>query len=152
MELIFKELANKKDILKSYSLLKKNYKKLTIEEFENAVDEMIERNSYRMVAVFISNQKEKSNKAESEMIAVCGYWISRMLYCGRYLQVSNLYVEESLRSIGIGKKILKYLESVAHANNCQKIVLDSYTENKKSHALYYGEDFYIRGFHFMKDL
>ena len=36
--------------------------------------------------------------------------------------------------------------------NCEKIVLDSFTENKKSHTLYFKEDFHIRGFHFMKDL
>jgi GNAT superfamily N-acetyltransferase len=75
-----------------------------------------------------------------------------MLYCGRYLQASNLVVDENFRARGAGKQILNYLENKARDLGCDKMVLDSYTENKKSHSLYFGEDFYIRGFHFMKDL
>ena len=115
---------------------------MNFNNFENALDEMIVSNDYKMVAGYI----------DDKMIAVSGYWVSRMLYCGRYLQACNLIVDESFRSRGVGKKILNYLEDKARKLDCDKVVLDSYTENKKSHSLYFGENFYIRGFHFMKDL
>ena len=75
-----------------------------------------------------------------------------MLYCGRYLQISNLVVDKDFRSLGVGENILKYFEEKALKINCNKIVLDSYIENKKSHNLYYRLGFYVRGFHFMKDI
>ena len=142
MELIIKDLETKNAMLETHFLVQQMYKNLDYKAFELALDEMIMRNDYKMVAGFCDNQ----------MIAVSGFWLSRMLYCGRYLQVSNLVVDDNKRNFGVGKKILNYLENKARNLDCNKIVLDSYTENKKSHSLYYGEDFYIRGFHFMKDL
>jgi GNAT superfamily N-acetyltransferase len=115
---------------------------MNYENFELNLDEMILRNDYKMVAGFHGEK----------MIAVSGYWIAKMLYCGRYLQASNLVVDENFRGRGAGKQILNYLENKARNSGCDKMVLDSYTENKKSHSLYFNESFYIRGFHFMKDL
>jgi len=86
------------------------------------------------------------------MVGVSGYFVLLMLYCGRYLQASNLVVDKNYRNKGVGRKIVRYLENKARQLNCHKFVLDSYTENKKSHSLYYSEGFYVRGFHFMKDL
>jgi GNAT superfamily N-acetyltransferase len=142
MQLEIKDLATKNLMIEAFSLIHQMYKKMNYENFEINLDEMILRNDYKMVAGFY-NEK---------MIAVSGYWIAKMLYCGRYLQASNLVVDEEFRSRGIGKQILNYLENKARNLGCDKMVLDSYTENKKSHSLYFGEDFYIRGFHFMKDL
>ena len=126
----------------SYDLLQKMYKKMNFIEFSSALDEMIARNDFKMVGVFL----------DKKMVGVSGYWISFMLYCGRYLQVSSLVVDEDNRSNGIGRIILNYLEEKAKNFNCKKLVLDSYTENKKSHSLYFRQGFYIRGFHFMKDI
>ena len=142
MQLEIKDLVTKNSMIEAFPLIHQMYKKMNYENFEINLDEMILRNDYKMVAGFY-NEK---------MIAVSGYWIAKMLYCGRYLQASNLVVDEEFRSRGIGKQILNYLENKARNLGCDKMVLDSYTENKKSHSLYFGEDFYIRGFHFMKDL
>lgn len=129
-------------MMETFPLIHQMYKKMDYKNFEIAIDEMILNNNYKMVAGYIDNK----------IVAVSGYWIARMLYCGRYLQASNLVVDENFRGRGIGKKILNYLEDKARNLGCDKMVLDSYTENKKSHSLYFNEDFYIRGFHFMKDL
>ena len=142
MDLTIRDLSDKKSMLEAYPLIQQMYQDMNFDKFASALDEMIARNNYQMVAVLNDNK----------IIAVSGYWISHMLYCGRYLQVSNLVVDKNIRSQGIGKKILNYLEDKARDLGCNKIVLDSYTENKKSHSLYFGADFYIRGFHFMKDL
>jgi GNAT superfamily N-acetyltransferase len=142
MSLIIKDLETKNSMMDAFLLIHQMYKKMDYKSFETALDEMILNNNYKIVAGYIDNK----------MVAVSGYYISRMLYCGRYLQASNLVVDENFRGLGVGKKILNYLESKARNLGCNKMVLDSYTENKKSHSLYFNEDFYIRGFHFMKDL
>jgi hypothetical protein len=142
MDIVIKDLETKNMMMEAFPLIHQMYKKMDYKDFERALDEMILNNNYKMVAGF----------HDEKMIAISGYWIARMLYCGRYLQASNLVVDENFRGNGVGKKILNYLENKARKLGCDKMVLYSYSENKKSHSLYFGEDFYIRGFHFMKDL
>lgn len=142
MEIKIRDLTTKEEMLAAFPLVNLMYKKMSESEFSSALDEMINLSNYKMIAAF---EGEK-------MIGVSGYWIASMLYCGLYLQASNIVVSDEFRSKGIGKKILNHLEEKAKKANCKKIVLDSYTENKKSHPLYFRENFYIRGFHFMKDI
>ncbi len=142
MEIKIKELNKKDQMITAYPLISQMYEKIDFEKFSIAVDEMIKRDNYKMVAAFDGEK----------MVGVAGYWVSFMLYCGRYLQASNFVVDKQSRGRGTGGKILKYLEEKAKKEQCNKFVLDSYTENKKSHPLLFREDFYIRGFHFMKNI
>lgn len=140
--LTIKHLAGIDEMMRAYPLISTMYKDMDRKTFKSYIQEMVVVNNYRMVAVFM----------DDEIVGVCGYWVFLMLYCGRYLQASNLVVAENYRSHGIGQKILSYLGKIAREMGCKKLVLDSYTENKRSHPLYFREGFYIRGFHFMKDL
>ena len=141
-KIIIKELQNFDEMLQAYPLIHQMYDQMDLATYSSYIKEMIATNDFKMVAAFLNDK----------IIGVSGYWVFLMLYCGRYLQVSNLVVDRSERGSGIGKKILQYLEVKAKKLDCQKVVLDSYTENKKSHSLYFREGFYIRGFHFMKNL
>ncbi len=141
-KLIIKDLNSWEEMETAYPLVHQMYDQMDFATYQSYVKEMIATNNYKMVAAFIGDR----------MIGVAGYWSFLMLYCGRYLQASNLVVDKDSRSRGIGKKILHYLEEKAKTLDCKKIVLDSYLENKKSHPLYFRQNFYIRGFHFMKDL
>lgn len=141
-DLTIKDLNSLDEMLESFPLVGQMYDKMSFETFKSFVQEMIDTNDFKMVAAYL----------DGKMVGVSGYWVFLMLYCGRYLQASNLVVDKDLRSQGIGKEILHYLEEKAKNLGCKKIVLDSYIENKKSHPLYFKENFYIRGFHFMKDL
>ena len=137
-----KNLDNREAMMLAWPILAQRYKNLTKEKLSNQIDEMIAANDFKMVAAFLGD----------EIVGVAGYWVLLMLYCGRYIQVSSFIVDEQKRGLGIGRKILQRLEEVGRELGCEKMVLDSYTENKKSHSLYYRNDFHIRGFHFMKDL
>jgi len=148
MEIIFKIAKNSQEMKIAHDLIIKHYQHLNIDQtiFEETIDEMVKRNNYQMLLALAKSADGV------ELLGIAGFWVSRMFYCGRYLQVSNLIVNEKFRSNGVGKKILQYLEIIALKQQCLKIVLDSYTENKRSHSLYFSEGFYIRGFHFVKDL
>jgi len=148
MEITFKIAKNPQEMKIAYELIIKHYQHLNIDQkiFQETIEEMIKRNNYQMLLAVNEDARNQ------ELLGVAGYWISKMFYCGRYLQVSNLIVNEKFRSNGVGKKILQHLEIIAQNQQCLKIVLDSFTENKRSHSLYFGEGFYIRGFHFIKDL
>ena len=140
--IIIKNLDNVEEMLQAFPLTQQLYPAMNLATFRANISEMVAMNNFKMVAAFYNDK----------LVGVSGYWVSRMLYCGRYLQVSNFVVDKNIRSHGIGRKILHYLESLAHEFKCDKFVLDSYTENKKSHPFYFGEGFYVRGFHFMKDI
>jgi GNAT superfamily N-acetyltransferase len=141
-QIIIKELSKKEEMLQAYAIAKQRYAGLTKESFEQQISEMIEMNDFKMIGAFLNG----------EIVGITGYWLLRMLYCGRYIQLSSFIVDEEKRGLGIGKKLMKKIEEIGLKLNCEKIILDSYTENKKSHSLYYREGFYIRGFHFMRDL
>jgi len=142
MEIEIKELTKKEEMLTTFPLIAQIYPKMTLEKFSTALDEMMSRDNYKIVAAFL----------DEKMVGISGYWISYMLYCGRYLQACNFFVEEQSRKNGVGKKILDYLEQKARQEKCDKFVLDSYTENKRSHPLFFREGFYVRGLHFMKNV
>lgn len=139
---IIKHLETVDEMMVALPLIHQIYENVDEASYRANIEEMIRVNNYKMIGVFHGNK----------IIGVCGYWVLLMLYCGRYIQISNFVVDEDSRSLGVGKRMMKYIENLGRKMGCQKFVLDSYTENKKSHNLYFSEGFYIRGFHFMKDL
>jgi ribosomal protein S18 acetylase RimI-like enzyme len=140
--MLIKELKSKTALLSAFPLINQLYPNMTKKQYSTYLEEMIERNDFKMIAGFEGKK----------IVGIAGYWISRMLYCGRYLQISSFAVDKTLRNSGIGKEILEHLEIIAKKHKCDKIALDSYTENRKAHTLFYRHGFYIRGFHFLKDL
>ncbi len=141
-QIVIKELNTKEEMLQSYAVVKQRYQEMSLENFSAQISEMIEMNGFKMIGAFEGDK----------IVGVCGYWVLRMLYCGRYIQLSSFIVDEEKRGAGIGKKILREIEKIGKKLSCKKIILDSFTENKKSHSLYFKENFYIRGLHFMKNL
>ncbi len=141
-KLVVRHFDNAQDMMIALPLVQQLYENMDEKKLRNNLEEMIATNDYKMIAVFLDNK----------LVGVCGYWVFLMLYCGRYIQISNFIVDENCRGLGIGRRMMQYLENIGRKLDCEKFVLDSYTENKKSHSLYFREGFYIRGLHFMKDL
>ncbi len=141
-QITIRELKSREEKMLAFPLVHQMYEKMSPETYIDYVEEMARLNNFKLVGAFLGDK----------IVGAAGYWVLIMLYCGRYIQASNLVVDRQNRSLGVGKKILDHIEKIGRDLNCHKMVLDSYTENKKSHPLYYREGFYIRGFHFMKDL
>ncbi len=141
-KIVLKKLDNQKEMMVAYDIVRQRYKEMSRENYFAQIAEMIDRSSFKMIGAYL----------DDEIVGVAGYWIQSMLYCGRYIQISSFVVDEEKRGYGIGTKIIKEIEKIGRENSCRIVALDSYTENTKSHALYFREDFHIRGFHFVKDL
>ncbi|HLD76537.1 MAG TPA: GNAT family N-acetyltransferase [Rickettsiales bacterium] len=141
-KLTVQHFENANEMMIALPLVQQMYKDMSAEKLHDNLVEMIHANDYKMIAVYL----------DDKLVGICGYWVFLMLYCGRYIQISNFIVDENYRNLGIGHKMMNYLENIGRNLGCKKFVLDSYTENKKSHNLYFSEGFYIRGLHFMKDL
>jgi GNAT superfamily N-acetyltransferase len=130
------------EMMLAFPLIKQMYPKLDIVAYKENINEMTEGGNYKMLAVFM----------DENLVGITGFWMLRRFYCGRYIQIGNMVVDANKRGAGIGRVILQKIEEIARENNCHKIILDSYTENKKSHSLYFREGFFVEGLHFMKNL
>ena len=142
MSIEIKEFKTKEEVMLGFPIIHQLYSKMNKGEYEEHIDEMMAGNNYHMIGAYEGE----------ELIGVASYWILRRFYCGRYIQIGNMVVDKNYRSKGIGAKLLKFVENKGRELGCEKYILDSYTENKKSHKLYFNEGFYVEGLHFMKDL
>jgi len=86
------------------------------------------------------------------LVGVAGYWLGARFYCGEYMDVDNVVVDEALRSKGVGAKMMEWLEEKARSLGCKIVVLDSYVTFAGAHRFYFRQGYEILGFHFKKDL
>lgn len=81
-----------------------------------------------------------------------GYWLNTKLYCGRYVELDNVIVDEAYRSKGVGRILCEQIEQKARELGCQVALLDAYAENFRAHQFYFRQGYIIRGYHFLKHL
>ncbi len=132
------ELTGVEEMMASYEVLTELYPSLTREEYVNELTFMIQHN-YTQVVV-MENER---------CLGVSGVWIGNKLWCGKYLEIDNIIVSEKIRSKGVGKLIIDYLEEKAKSLGCNMMALDSYTTNFKAHKFFYNQGFSPKGFHFI---
>jgi GNAT superfamily N-acetyltransferase len=85
-------------------------------------------------------------------IGACGIWTANRFWCGRFMEVDNVVVDQKARSGGIGKHMMDWVEKEAKRTNCKLVIADSYTHNVASHRFYSREKYIIKGFCFVKEL
>ena len=141
-DIIIKKFTTREEILSAYPIIIQLHGHIDLKTYEVYLNDIIEDGNYQMIAAYLNN----------ELIAVASYWILTRFYCGRYVQIGNIVVDKNYRNRGIGTLLLDYVEKEGKAKGCTKFILDSYTENKKSHKIYFRKGFFIKGFHFMKNI
>lgn len=115
--------------------------KLAPEELERRLHLMIPQ-GYHCIAAYDGEQ----------MVGVAGYWLGTRFYCGEYMDVDNVVVQESLRSAGIGAKMMDWLHAKAVEMGVKVVVLDSYSTYSGAHRFYFRQGYEILGFHFSKKM
>ncbi|HTG67066.1 MAG TPA: GNAT family N-acetyltransferase [Flavobacterium sp.] len=85
-------------------------------------------------------------------VAIAGYRIYTMLYCGKMLYLDDLSTLENFRGKGYASQLLNHLKEIALENNCVSIQLDSGPGRTTAHKLYFKEDFTISAYHFHKNI
>ncbi|HEY2573251.1 MAG TPA: GNAT family N-acetyltransferase [Verrucomicrobiaceae bacterium] len=84
------------------------------------------------------------------LVGVAGYWLGARFYCGEYMDVDNVVVDETLRSRGVGQKLMDWLHARARELGCKVVVLDSYVTFARAHKFYFRQDYEILGYHFSR--
>jgi len=85
-------------------------------------------------------------------IGLCGFWQGTRFWCGDFIDLDNVVVDEKIRKQGIGKKMLDWVEKEAKRLKCDQLGLDCYTSYHDAHRFYFREGYIIKGYHFTKAL
>lgn len=122
-------------------LIEKHNARVAPEELRRRLEVMIPH-GYHCIAAFMGDR----------MVGVAGYWLGARFYCGEYMDVDNVVVDETLRSQGIGAKLMDWLHAKAVERGCKVVVLDSYVTYVGAHRFYFREGYQILGFHFSREM
>ncbi|MBT4989610.1 MAG: GNAT family N-acetyltransferase [Rickettsiales bacterium] len=131
------------DILEFIPLFSEKYPDLSSDELEKYLTSVINTNEYVLLIAKTQN---------GEVAGMAAYHIGTMLYCGKFIQVSSLYVKHTARNKGIALMLLTSIETEGKNQNCDNIVLDSFVTNIESHDIYQRLGFERKTYHFMKNL
>ena len=89
---------------------------------------------------------------EKKLIGISGFWIGGKFYCGKYMELDNVFIDEKYRSSGYGDLLVNWLEKHARTLGCETIMLDAYVSNTRAHKFYIQRNYEIIGYHFSKEL
>jgi GNAT superfamily N-acetyltransferase len=84
----------------------------------------------------------------SRVAAVAGFRILEGLAWGKFLYVDDLVTDESLRSRGHGRELLRWLADHAREKGCAELHLDSGVQRFGAHRFYLREGMDITSHHF----
>ncbi len=87
-----------------------------------------------------------------KLIGIAGMWFCTRHYSGRSVELDHVFIDDSYRRKGLGKKFMKCIYDYAVQKGCQSAELNTYVQNTPSHKFYMNEDFEILGYHFLKKL
>lgn len=104
----------------------------------------------KMMRVFANGGRMIVAESEGKIGGVAIYRIFDNTAFDRQLYVDDLVTDESLRSKGIGRALLNFLQEKAKAEKCGSVALDSGTQRQRAHQFYFREGFLIPSFHFGK--
>jgi len=110
----------------AYPVINQLRDKLTFDEFLNRV-RLAQSEGYKL---FYAVTGEKA------VVGAVGLRILDDLCWGHHIYVDDLVVGESWRSRGIGKKLMQYVEDLAHSEQCQYIRLASGISRTEAHKFY----------------
>ena len=83
-------------------------------------------------------------------VAVAGYRFLHQLAVGKVLYVDDLVTDETLRSSGLGTRMLRWLLEEARSEGCQNLELDSATHRKDTHRFYERAGMGLASFHYKR--
>ena len=91
-------------------------------------------------------------KDNDTIIGVSGLWFMTRHYSGKSVEPDHVYIVNSYRRKGLGKKLFDWIHDYAKKRGCNSSELNTYVQNYPSHKFYYNEGYEIFGYHFFKTL
>lgn len=108
--------------------------------------------SQRMAEVFASGAEMAVALFNEEVVGITVYRIIEKTFSGRELYCDDLVTDETRRSTGVGRALMRYMERVGADRGCDVLALDSGCQRQQAHKFYFREGMVIPSFHFTKSL
>lgn len=135
------ELKTAGDFAPAYRLVAQTNPTLSKSEFNKRLKKMLTQ-GYRCIA-YMEN---------SEYLGICGFWQGTRFWCGDFIDLDNLVVDEKQRGRNIGKKLVAWVENLAKQAGCAQTGLDCYVTSDAACRFYFREGYIIKGYHFVKTI
>jgi ribosomal protein S18 acetylase RimI-like enzyme len=135
-----RECNTDQEILATYPVIKQLYG-IPDAEYLAYIKEM-QAVDYRIIAAYV----------EDKPVAVVGFRVGRRLYCGKYLHIDNLIIDNTHRGHGFARGLLRWLHKEAERLDCDTLLADSYVDNYPAQRLFLNEGYHIRGFHLKQNI
>lgn len=120
-----KELLNKEDLLKGFSLIKQLGASLVEETYLGLIEEM-KKEGYKMFGLYEGE----------EVVSIAGVSKLRSLQYGKYVCVNELVTDVNERSKGYGQTLLSFVNQWAKENGCDVVILSSSIQRVEAHKFY----------------
>ena len=135
------ELKAIADFAPAFRLIKQTNPTLSKREFNKRLKKMLPQ-GYRCIAMVENGQ----------YLGICGFWTGTRFWCGDFIDLDNVVVDEKYRGKNIGKKLVAWVENIAKQLGCDQVGLDCYITFSDAHRFYFREGYIIKGYHFIKPL
>lgn len=128
--MLFKTILSKEELSQAYEILMEIRDNQSLDDFCTMFYFMKE-DGYKMVGLYDNN----------ELITITNIKLDFSSYYGKYVYIYDLITKEDKRSQGFGKKMIKYITSLATSFDCDNIVLNSLIDKVEAHKFYQRENF-----------
>jgi GNAT superfamily N-acetyltransferase len=141
-ELKLVEIHDLASMLKLFPLIRQLNAEISEADFRTRLTAMTEQGGYFQIACYFGET----------CVGLSGVWIGTQLWCGKFIEVDNFIVDQKNRELGVGRKMIEWIEAKGQSENCEMMRLDSYVTADGAHRFYFRHGFKVRGFHMTKDL
>ena len=123
-------------------LLTQLYPDREIGTIRTEISQMLAQQGWRMVGIFDGE----------ECIATMLVHVGFRMYCGKFIRMDSMVIDEERRSEGLGKVLMDWVRREGKRMNAALLMLDSYVSNASGHRFFFREGAQISGYHFTLDL
>ncbi len=141
-EISLRELVGFDEIRAIHPLLRQANAALEQPLFEARLRAMLAQGGYRCLAAFLGER----------LVGVAGFWVGTQFWCGKKIEPDNVFVDPELRSLGIGAKLMIWIEAEGERLGCDIVKLDMQLGKDRTHAFYQRLDYCDDGLVLVKAL
>ena len=119
-------------------LLTQLYPERGLETIRTEIDRMLAQQDWRMVGIF------DGDECIATLLVHTGY----RMYCGKFIRMDSMVIDEDRRSEGLGQVLLEWTRKEGKRLGCEILLLDSFVTNHHGHRFFFREGMQISGYHF----
>jgi GNAT superfamily N-acetyltransferase len=141
-EVIIRELNGLDEMLAVYPLFRQSNSHLSEAAFRERLSAMHAQGNYRCIAAYIGERP----------VGLSGLWTGNQLWCGKYIEADHVVVDTTLRSLGIGARLMAWIEAEGERTGCSVFRIAMVLGKERTHQFYVRNGFFDDGLLMVKAL